>query len=155
MKTIIRVVVVMALMAHLAACGGMKEAKARAEQNREMQGLIGVAKSLRIYASNHDGAYPASLDDPSFLKGLGSSVRERLEVKNWQTGEIARAWYVRSHAADSSAKAILLASPWVYDDRRVVVFFDGGGKVAKENGTRSFQEALTETLKMGGRELLK
>ena len=145
----------MALMAHLAACGGMKEAKARAEQNREMQGLIGVAKSLRIYASNHDGAYPASLDDPSFLEDLGSSERERLEVENWQTGEIARAWYVRSHSLDSSSTAILLASPWVYGDRRVVVFCDGGAKIATEEGSRSFQEALAETLKVGGRELIK
>jgi hypothetical protein len=122
----------------------------REVQAREMQMIMGLSRTLKAYSIDHDGAYPASLDDPNFLEE--SEMRGVLEIKDGKTGEVAQPWYLKGQSAASLAGEILIASPWVYDETRAVVFCDFSGQVIKEG---RFQEELAKILESGGRELVK
>ena len=151
----------LALMSLVTGCGS-------STHEDEMDVLMRLGKALKHYSSDNDYAYPASLDDPAFLDDERSSavlgqgpdgpkrpflgLREAMRLKNPETGEIAKPWYVRGHSADTPSGNVLLASPWVYGGRRVVVWTDYSAKVMEES---RFQDELAKTLEMDGRELLK
>ena len=141
MKVIFGVV----LVTMIVGCGPSKKI-----QSRDMRALILLAKAIRAYSLDKNGVYPASLDDPKFLEVVGQP--KRLEFKNWKTGEVARPWYLKGQTAMSPAGEILMASPWVYGKKRVVVFCNSSARVLPES---RFQEELAKILEAGGRELVK
>jgi hypothetical protein len=116
----------------------LKDQARRAAQNRELQFMMGLSKAvIHGYAPYHDGNFPARLDE------LGDDWGHTMEIKNMQTGDEAEPLYLGGQNVESPADQILIASPWVWDGRRAVVYCDSSGKIMKED---RFQEEFAKTL---------
>ena len=130
--------------------GAIDRARRRATQQKEMVVLSGLSKAFRVWSLDEDGAYPPAVDHPPFVEGLGKP--ELFDFKNATTGKVARPWYMKGTSAESKADDILMASPWVYNRMRSVVYCDSSSEAIPEV---IFQEKVAEMIERGGVELVK
>ena len=116
--------------------------------SKELQFIIALSKGVKVYARDHDGNFPAQLDEPDMMDNLMIEVG----IENSQAGEVAKPWYLRGQNVESPADQILITSPWVDDGKRAVVFCNTIGRIVEES---VFQKELATILDSGGRELVK
>lgn len=125
--------------------------KIKVIQKQELQQIITLSRALRVYALDHEGAYPADIQDQEILDGLGEAG-SLFEFKHAKSGEVGRPLFVKGTSAESSPSHVLLASPWAYMGKRAVVYCDGSGKIIEE---AEYQKHLGLTLGAGGMEVVK
>jgi hypothetical protein len=112
----------------------------RSPSVKEMSNLKQVVLILRQYARDHDGAFPAHIDDVP----PGLIPVQVLQFHNPSTHE-ARDWlYFAGHTTDDPPSTLLAASPVPFRvgggfAQRIVVFLDDSAKIMREE---AFQRLL-------------
>jgi len=115
-------------------------------QYEEIKKLAGIRYLMRVWSQgNEDRVYPESLADEEFREEVGSP--HFFEFEHRESGEVKSPIYVRGHAGEGTELHILLASPWVHGDKRVVSYNDGTSECIDES---LYQEQLSATLKLPG-----
>lgn len=99
------------------------------QQSKELQQIQGLG--IVIYAA-FGNKFPAENLEETICAKLKGDQEEKdfqcpTRFKHPQTGEIRHVLYNRLHGNFSLEQKIMLASPWVYNNRRAVVLADGRG----------------------------
>ena len=125
----------------LTGCGVYKEVNRKKALNKELKELTGIHSAL--YAQFGRLGY---LPDGDFEQEIIRVIKtdELFSFTNPVTGETRRILY--NLLTDFGPKHIILASPWVYGDQRVVVYGDGMGREIDEKKYQ--QEIQKEEVEM-------
>ena len=122
----------------------------KAKQNKELQMLRQCGLALRVWAGDNEGQYPAQIDQEDVVADVGTD--QIFRFAHPQTGEVKRPLYVAGLSDSSPASYVVIASPWIVDGERAVVYADGSAQIVDE---RLFEEQLAKTLEKSGGKLME